>query len=199
LGAAAQYWEYDPRAAKQLLTAAGFNLPLEATWTHWDATHGQTFVDTATLAIAQWREAGVANVKQNVVTFAQFGSTAQLGNYEGMGHITPGNFKSPIPCTQSRNTYWSPPEGVKAPSQNNGHVNDPRLSQLLEKQIGQFDREERKATFREIEELMADEQYRIILSTYTQTWFADPSVKNIQIPIFAYNGAWDYTRYWWFG
>jgi hypothetical protein len=53
------------------------------------------------------------------------------------------------------------------------------------------------STFREIEELMADEQYRIILSTYTQTWFADPSVKNIQIPITGYNGAADYMRYWW--
>jgi ABC-type transport system substrate-binding protein len=123
-------------------------------------------------------------------------STVTIGNFNMMAHGP--NQQNIVLGQYVKNVYWSPPEGVKPPTQNAGHVNDPRMSQLLEKQIGQFNLEERKATFREIEEIMAEEQYRIILSTYTQTWFADPSVKNIQIPIGAYSGAADYMKYWWF-
>jgi ABC-type transport system substrate-binding protein len=193
---AARNWNFDPAEAKKLLAAAGIDKPIETTWTHWDASvNGQATVDMAVLIQAKYRELGIANIKDNTVTSAQYMSTVTIGNFDGMAHGP--NQQNVVLGTYVRNVYWSPPDGVKAPTVNNGHVNDPRLSQLLVKQIGQFDREERKGTFREIEEIMAEEQYRIILSTYTQTWFADPAVKNIQVPIFAYSGSADYMRYWW--
>ena len=194
---AARNWNFDPAEAKKLLSAAGIDKPIEATWTHWDASvNGQATVDMAVLIQAKYRELGIANIKDVTVTSAQYMSTVTVGQFDMMAHGP--NQQNVVLGLYVRNVYWSPPEGVKAPTVNAGHVNDPRLSQLLEKQLGQFDREERKSTFREIEEIMAEEQYRIILSTYTQTWFADPSVKNIQVPIFAYNGAADYMKYWWF-
>jgi ABC-type transport system substrate-binding protein len=97
-----------------------------------------------------------------------------------------------------RNTFWSPPEGVKTPSVNNGHVNDPRLSELVDKQRSQLDLEERKKTFRAIEELMAEEQYRLALNTFSNNFFADPSLRNIQLPITHVNGSVHYVKYWWF-
>ena len=50
----------------------------------------------------------------------------------------------------------------------------------------------------EIEEIMAEEQYRVIGSTYTQTYFADPTLKNAQVPLFFFNGSADFFKYWWF-
>ena len=87
---------------------------------------------------------------------------------------------------------------MKAPTTNNGHVNDTKLSALVDKQLTQLKLEERKQTFKQMEELMAEEQYRIILSTYGNHWFADPTVNDIQMPIFMVNGSLAYVKTWWF-
>jgi ABC-type transport system substrate-binding protein len=78
-------------------------------------------------------------------------------------------------------------------------VNDPQLSALADKQLTQLNLSERKQTLKGLEDIMADQMYRIPLSSYTYNYFADPSVKNIQIPRDAYNGSIGYIRYWWFG
>jgi ABC-type transport system substrate-binding protein len=50
LGAAAKYWNYDPKTAKQLLQAAGVSLPMKFDVPHWNATViGQKFVDAINL------------------------------------------------------------------------------------------------------------------------------------------------------
>jgi peptide/nickel transport system substrate-binding protein len=156
LGASAKYWQHDVQAAKQLAAAAGFDKPIDTMMSHYDATViGQPFIDTATLLQAQWRAAGIANVKDNTQPYAQYSSTTAVGNYEGMGMVTGLQF--PVMGITMKNYFWSPPEGVRPPTPNQGRINDPQLSALLDKQLIQFNTEERRQTFKALEELMAEQ------------------------------------------
>ena len=199
LGAAAKYWNYDPQAAKQLLGATGLSLPLKFDLAHWNASVvGQKFVDAITLIEAQWRGLGIADVKDVELTFGQSASTISIGNYEGMQWNS--NTVATLPnlgITLKNQFSWSP-EGIKAPTLNLSYVNDPQLSALAEKQLGQFDKQERIQTFRAMEDILAEEQYRIVGVANSDNWFGDPSVRNMQPARDAYQGAIPYIKYWWF-
>ena len=92
---------------------------------------------------------------------------------------------------------WSRPEGEKVPTNNYGYVNNPQLNAALDKQLTQFNHEERKQTLRQVEDIVTDETYRIFHSTYSLNYFADPAVKNIVVPYFRYAGSAHYAKYWW--
>jgi glutathione transport system substrate-binding protein len=198
LGPAARYWEYNPAEAKKLLLAAGVGEPIDAPFLHWDAAViGQAIVDEATLVQNHWRQAGLANMKDTVVTFAQSVSNVNTGNYEGMYLGPSGTFLNPAFGITLRNTYaW--PVGGQRPLTNTGYIQNPELNELLDKQLTQLNLEERKKTIRQIEEIFAEEQYRIVLGSAYYNFFGDPSVKNMQVPILAWNGGIGYVKYWWF-
>lgn len=196
LGATAKYREFNPQAAKQLLSAAGVTTPIESTFTRIDASFGgQGWYDMVTLTIAGWRELGVANVRDNTISFAQATTSINIGNYDGM--YQQPNPMSPVPGFGFKQNFWSPPEGVRAPTLNTGHINDPELSALMEKQLGQLNFEERKQTFRRAEEIMAEQMYRIPWSTYTITYFSDPSLQGAVVPVWAYGYSAHFMKYWW--
>lgn len=200
LGAAAKYWNYDLAEAKKLFAAAGVTLPFEASMPHWNATVvGQKHVDTAVLVQAQWRNAGIANIKDQELTFGQSTTTYFIGNYETM-HFGPNTLAyEPVMGLVLKQKYWAPPEGIKAPpTLNIGWVNDQELSALVDKQLGQFNKEERIQTLKKIEDNLAENQYHITLTTNAINWFGDPAVKNMQSPQHAYNGAIAGPKYWWF-
>jgi ABC-type transport system substrate-binding protein len=200
LGSAAKYWNYDPQAAKQLLRSAGVTLPLKFEVAHWNASViGQKFVDAITLIEAQWRNVGIADVKDTEMTFGQAAGTISIGNYEGAQWWPSTVGYVPDIGLQLRSQFWSPPEGFKgSPTLNVTYANNPQLNQLLDTQMGQFKKDERVQTFRQIEDILAEEQFRIATITITNTWFGDPSVKNMQTSRDAYNGAIPYIKYWWF-
>jgi len=200
LGAAAKYWNYDPQAAKQLLQAAGVSLPMKFEMPHWNASViGQKFVDAITLIEAQWRNAGIADVKDTELTFGQAAGTISIGNYDAAQWYPSTVGYVPDIGLTVKNQLWSPPDGIKAPpTLNVTYCNDQQLSALLDKQIGQFNKDERVQTFRQIEDILAEQQYRVGTITITNTWFGDPSVKNMQTARDAYNGAIPYVKYWWF-
>ena len=201
IAATAKYFNFDVQASKQLISAAGISAPFETQLIHWDPTViGQGLIDTATLIETQYKNAGIANVKDTTITFGQSSSTTSVGLFDGMyvGPGAGGGAAGPSPGNDMKNRFWSPPEGPKIPGPNSGHVNDPTLSALLEKQLGQFKLDERKQTFKAMEELMSEEMYRIPISTITNNWFSDPNLRNLQIPYFHTNGSVHYLKYWWF-
>jgi ABC-type transport system substrate-binding protein len=200
LGAAADYWVHDPQKAKQMFQAAGITSPLEVTMPHWNATViGQKFVDGATLIQTSWRNAGLVNSKDQELTFAQVAGTLNTGNYEHLYWGANTVAYQPAMGIILKNQLWSPPEGPKAaPTINVGYVSNARLNELLEKQLGQKVKEERVQSLRAIEEIMAEEQYRLGSHTATTNWFADPSIKNWQMPRDAYNGRVAGPHFWWF-
>lgn len=176
LGDAAKYWEYNPQAAKQLLAAAG-QPTINTTWDHADAAvYTQAYVDTATLAQAQLKEIGL-NIQDRQAPYAQYISTTYQGQYEGMGH-SPRAVPYWIDYLTER-LYWDTARGPAGRARINlSYVQNPQLNQLLDKQRGQFNVNERKATIREIETICAEEQYEIYFSTDTRTYFWDPKVTN---------------------
>jgi ABC-type transport system substrate-binding protein len=200
MGAAAKYWNYDPQAAKQLLTAAGVSLPLRFEVLHWNATVvGPQLVDNITLILSQWRNQGIAEVKTGEMTFGQSAGTTAIGNYQdATWSVNPATYQLEIGLGLRNQFYW-PPEGIKGPpTLNVGYINNPQLSALAEKQLGQYKKEERVQTFRQMEDILAEEQYRIVGVTTSYNFFGDPSVKNMRVPLFAANGAIGYVKYWWF-
>ena len=198
MGASAKFWNFDPKAALDLARAAGVKLPLEFPMGYWDATAtGQHVTDSATLTQAHWRQAGLANVTDYAQTQGQWATTMAQGRWDGAYLFQNAVFTDP-----GSNWYrglYSPPGGVTPPTSNWGYVNDPKLNAALEKQLQQFNLEERKQTIRQIEDIVAEEQYIIFLSTYSFNYFADPSVKNIVVPYFRYTGSAHYVKYWWLG
>jgi ABC-type transport system substrate-binding protein len=159
---------------------------------------GQPHVDTAILLQAQFRNAGIANIKDEEQTFAQTVTTISAGNFDSMFWFPNTLSYDPIVGLNIRLRFWSPPEGVKIPTTNYGHVNNPQLSELVDKQIGQLVREERIKTFRAIEDILAEEQYIIAGCTNVRYWFGDQAVVNMQTPRDCYNGAIAGPKYWWF-
>ena len=61
---------------------------------------------------------------------------------------------------------------------NLSYVTDDKLEALLDKQRGQFKMEERLQTVKQIEELVAEQQYEIYFSTDTRTYFWNSDIEN---------------------
>ena len=170
----AKYWDYNPAEAKKLLAAAiGDGKTIDTTWSHADVTaYGQEYLDTATLTQNQLKDIGF-NIKDNPQPYlTQYIPTTYQGNYEGMGH-SPRAIAYWLDYVTERFTM-KPKRGRI----NLSYVNDSTLEALLDKQRQQFKMEERLQTVKQIEELVAEEQYEIYFSTDTRTYFWDPAIQN---------------------
>jgi peptide/nickel transport system substrate-binding protein len=169
----AKYWAHNVAEAKKLMAAAiGEGKTIETTWDHADAViYTQAYVDTATLAQSQLKEIGI-NIKDQSAPYAQYISTTYQGQYEGMGH-SPRAVPYWLDFVTERFTM-KPARGRI----NLSYVNDTNLEALLDKQRAQFKLEERLQTVKQIEELVAEEQYEIFFSTDTRTYFWDKPIQN---------------------
>jgi len=200
LGAATKYWDFNVAEAKKLFQAAGVTLPLKFDLPHWDPTViGQKFVDQINLIESQWKQDGIADVTDKAQTFGQYAQGGLIGNYDPAAWGPNTTSTVPDVGIQLRNKYFSPPDGIKAsPTLNLGWVNDQKLSGLAEKQLGIFDKQERIAAFRQMEDILAEEMYHVVAVSGNLCYFGDPSLRNAQMPREAYNGATPYMKYWWF-
>lgn len=169
----ARYWQNNIADAKKLLAAAiGEGKTIDTTWDRADAAvYTQAYVDTATLAQAQLSQIGI-NIKDQQAPYSQYVSTTYQGQYEGMGH-SPRAVAYWLDYVTERFTM-KPKRGRI----NLSYVNDPKLEDLMDKQRGQFNQQERIQTIKQIEELVAEEQYEIYFSTDTRTYFWDPNIAN---------------------
>jgi ABC-type transport system substrate-binding protein len=185
--------------AKKLLQAAGVSLPLKFTLPHWNATViGQKHVDTVTSVATQWRNHGIADAQQLEESFGQF-APRLTGTYDSAQWGPNVTATFPNLGLAIRDKYWSPPEGVNAPTLNLNYVNNRTVSDLVTKQLSQFDRKARIALFRQLEEILSEEMVHVSGVTATVTYMTDPIVKNAQMPRDSYNGAVPWMKHWWFG
>jgi ABC-type transport system substrate-binding protein len=187
-------FSFDIAEAKKLLAAAGITSPIKDTYTHINASGpgGQAVVDTATLAIIGWKAAGIADFNQTEVTSAVSSTTVTLGKYDGVAQ----NLRAPGTVslgTDLRDLYYSDSSGPTA--RNNSRYTNASLNALLDKQQAQANVEERKKTFRQIEEIMAEELAYIPHSTFTIAWFYPPRLQNARMSKIFGNRA--YFRNWW--
>jgi len=207
LGVNAKYWDLNIAEAKALLTAANVQLPIKAKIYHWNATViGPKWVEQMTLMKTGWKNAGIADIESVEQTHVQMNAGAFLGNYgnDAAANDTLTWFPNVVAGQGQIGLnlllFLSYPQGAPKgpPSLNNGYVDDPALNALLGKQLSQFVKEERVATFRQIEDLLAEQQYHVINHTWTNNWFGDPTLKNAQPHQEAYQGAMPQMKYWWF-
>jgi hypothetical protein len=62
-----------------------------------------------------------------------------------------------------------------------------------------LDSTRRKAIFKEMEEIVADEMYVVNYTTQQRNFFLDPKISNnAQVPLWAYGADGSYLKYWWF-
>lgn len=170
----AKYWDYNVAEAKKLMTAAlGEGKTIDTTWSHADITaYGQEYLDTATLAQTQLKDIGI-NITDNSQPYTtSYLKTTYQGDYEGMGH-SPRAVAYWLDYVTERFTM-KPKRGRI----NLSYVNDPKLETLMDKQRSQLKMEERLQTVKQIEELVAEEQYEIYFSTDTRTYFWDKDITN---------------------
>jgi peptide/nickel transport system substrate-binding protein len=170
----AKYWDYNPKEARALLDAAlGAGKNIDTTWNHADiAGYGQEYIDTATLAQSHLKDIGI-NITDNSQPYAtSYITTTYQGNYEGMGH-SPRAIAYWLDYITERFTM-KPKRGRI----NLSWVTDQKLEDLMDKQRSQFKQEERLQTVKQIEELVAEQQYEIYFSTDTRTYFWDADLQN---------------------
>jgi peptide/nickel transport system substrate-binding protein len=195
----ADLYELNVAEAKKLLAAANVTLPITTNLPHWNSTViGQKFVDEITLIATQWRSNGIADVTQLEETFGQFSPRSQ-GDYDSLHWGPNTTATTPDLGYLIYNKYFSPPEGVTAPTANMTYTNDATISDLVTKQLEEFDPEARKAIFRELEDTLAEWMAHTSGVTGQLTWFIDPAIKNAQMPRDAYNGSTAWMKYWYFG
>jgi peptide/nickel transport system substrate-binding protein len=177
LGAGAKYYQYNPKEAKRLLTAAGFPKGLK---THLNTTpgYGRDLIDAAQLVQGYLKDVGI-DAELKLQEYGAYLATTFAGKYEGMA-------LGPLTIT------WEPdssPYGMYIPDQsrNSSHVDDPTLTAMLKAQRRTKDLEARKQLIWEFQRYAAEQQYYVYLTSgmITGTW--QPYVKN-----FAPNMSFDY-------
>jgi ABC-type transport system substrate-binding protein len=199
LGANAKYYEQNLTEVKALMTAAGITAPIKAKAQHWNATViGQKFVDQFTQIKAAWKSAGIADITSEEMTHPQLSSGPLIGNYDDMFWF-PNilGIQAQLGLNMLLQLSWGG-QPHAAPTFNLGWVDDKDLDALLNKQLGEFDKNARLAVFRSIEDYMAQKQYAIVGITHKTTYFGDPKLRNAQAGQEAYNGALPYFKYWWY-
>jgi peptide/nickel transport system substrate-binding protein len=195
----ADLYELNIAEAKKLLEAAGVSLPLKTVCPTWNATVvGQKYVDEIVLITTQMRNHGIADITLQEETFGQFAPRLS-GAYDTI--MWGPNVTSTLPDLGIAifSKYWSPPEGVKAPTLNLSHVNKPEINDLVTKQLEEFDRSRRLQVFRQLEDVLCEEMCHTSGVTFTLAYMADPKLKNAQMPRDAYNGSSAWLRFWYMG
>lgn len=162
LGEGAQYFKYDPAAAKKLLAEAGHpkGFPVTIDFT----TYGsQVLIDACQLVLKNLKDVGI-EAKLNTKEYGAYISSTFYGKYESMalGPQTP--FLEPDNFLYGQ--YY--PGEIK----NHGHINDPVLADILVRQRRTMDAAKRRELIYEIQRHIAKQQYYVQLwsGVYVAVW-----------------------------
>jgi peptide/nickel transport system substrate-binding protein len=153
-GPNAKYFKYNPVEAKQLLAAAGFpdgmKIKLVST-----PGYGQRVVQLAELVQQGLKSIGVeANIEMQ--EYAAYISTTFLGKFEGGNVINvgpQGNFNEPHEFL----LQMYHPKGAR----NSNNVNDPKLTEMIDKEVRTLDKVDRKKQIDDIQRYLAEQMYYI--------------------------------------
>ena len=162
LGEGAQYFKYDPAAARKLLAEAGHpkGFPVTIDFT----TYGsQVLIDACQLVLKNLKDVGI-EAKLNTKEYGAYISSTFYGKYESMAlgpqtpYLEPDNFLY--------GQYY--PGELK----NHGYVNDPVLADLLVRQRRTLDPTKRREIIFEAQRHIAKQQYYVQLwsGVYVAVW-----------------------------
>jgi peptide/nickel transport system substrate-binding protein len=177
LGEGAKYYRYDPKEAKSLLAEAGFPKGFK-TQINSTGGYGPDLLDVVQLAQRNLKDVGI-ETEMKLQEYGAYMATTFVGKFEGMA-------MGPISIA------WEPDSvlyGLYAPGQprNSGHVNDPKITAMLQQQRRTKDLEARKQIIFEIQRYVAEQQYYVYTNSGMNTGSWQPYVKN-----FSPNHSFDY-------
>jgi peptide/nickel transport system substrate-binding protein len=152
-GETAKFFKHDPAEAKKLLAAAGFPDGLKVDLI---ATPGysQTFNQQVELVAAQLKKSGIeATIKQQ--EYAAYIGTTFRGQFPSENNTMVFGLETPFtePHDFLFNMYH--PKGTR----NHAGVNDPKLTEMIEKQAKTLDKAERKKQIFEIQRYLGEMMY----------------------------------------
>jgi peptide/nickel transport system substrate-binding protein len=168
LGEGAKYYRYDPKEAKRLLAEAGFPKGFK-TQINSTGGYGPDLLDVVQLAQRNLKDVGI-ETEMKLQEYGAYMATTFVGKFEGMA-------MGPISIA------WEPDSvlyGLYAPGQprNSGHVNDPKITAMLQQQRRTKDLEARKQIIFDIQRYVAEQQYYVYTNSGMNTGSWQPYVKN---------------------
>lgn len=175
LGTAAQYWKYDPQAAKQLLAEAGFANGFNVDF-HYTPAYAvlSGYSDSLQLAAANLKQIGITATAVSH-EYSQWISSFYRPPFDWSGMLMGPTRYYPDIDYYAR--YWLDPKGIT----NQSRVNDPMITSLLAKEQATLDDTERWSAMGDIEKRVADQQYYIGLvqshaTTFWPSWLQNYSL-----------------------
>ncbi|MDQ6601405.1 MAG: ABC transporter substrate-binding protein [Chloroflexota bacterium] len=171
MGPSAKYYKRDVDAAKKLLADAGFAGGLKVPIISSLNAYGNVFNSSIELVIKQLKDAGIQADLRPQDYAAYIGSTF-------LGKFDPGTMvwglETPFqePHEYLFNMYH--PKGVR----NHAGVNDPKLTDMVEKQAITLDKSARKAMILDIQRYTGEQQYYVFGVAGNTTIATQPWVKN---------------------
>jgi peptide/nickel transport system substrate-binding protein len=172
MGDAAKYFKYDPTAAKQLLSAAGFANGVDAgTYQYTANRYGKTFNDIAEANIGFQEAIGVKTVTDVQDYSSKYITQTFLGNFSGIAF----GYETPFPEAGSYITRFF----TNNPT-NHSKINDPEMTKLAEDLAVELNEEKRKELFKQVQIKNAEKMYYIPNVAGAGTGFtaAQPFMKN---------------------
>ena len=153
LGAGAKYYQYDPKEARRLLAEAGFPKGFKAPLTV-TGGYGPDLLDAVQLAQRYLKDVGI-EVELKLQEYGAYMATTAQGKFEGM---TMGPYAV---CWEPDSALYGP--HVPDQPRNRGHVNDPKLTAMVQAQRRTPDLEVRKQLIFDIQRYAAEQQYYVYL------------------------------------
>ncbi len=177
LGAGAKYYQYNPKDAKGLLAEAGYAKGLKTPLTV-SSGYGRDLIEATQLVQRYLKDVGI-DVELKIQEYGAYQATTGQGKFEGMA-------MGPFAVAWEGDSALYGPYMPDQP-RNRGHINDPKLTAMVQEQRRTKDPEARKQILVDFQRYAAEQQYYVYLFSVMITSSWQPYMKH-----FAHNLTFDY-------
>ena len=177
LGAGAQYYQYNPKEARRLLAEAGYAKGLKTPLTV-SSGYGRDLIEATQLVQRYLKDVGI-EVELKIQEYGAYQATTCQGKFEGLA-------MGPFAVAWEGDSALYGPYMPDQP-RNRGHVNDPKLTAMVQEQRRTKDPEARKQILIDFQRYVAEQQYYVYLFSVMITSSSQPYMKN-----FSHNLTFDY-------
>jgi peptide/nickel transport system substrate-binding protein len=177
LGAGAKYYQYDPKEARRLLAEAGHPKGLKTPLTV-SSGYGRDLIDAAQLVQGYLKDVGL-EAELKIQEYGAYQATTGQGKFDGMA-------MGPFSVAWEGDSALYGPYMPDQP-RNRGHVNDPKLTAMVQEQRRIKDPEARQKLLADFQRYAAEQQYYVYLFSVMITSSWQPYMKN-----YSHNLTFDY-------
>ncbi len=168
LGAGAKYYQYDPKEAKRLLAEAGFAKGMKTPLTV-SSGYGRDLIEATQLVQRYLKDVGI-EVELKIQEYGAYQATTGQGKFDGMA-------MGPFAVAWEGDSALYGPYMPDQP-RNRGHINDPKLTAMVQEQRRTKDPEARKQILVDFQRYAAEQQYYVYLFSIMITSSWQPYMKH---------------------